>query len=72
MLIQKMMQVPNRSYTMKEQDLAPIAPKKRLVPTLGNKEICERHYTQMNISVIYTMILLIKEPSGKPIAQLTT
>ena len=38
-----------RTYTMKEQDLAPIAPKKRLVPTLGNKEICERHYTQMNI-----------------------
>ena len=68
----KMMQVPNRSYTMKEQDLAPIAPKKRLVPTLGNMEICERHYTQMNIiiSVMYTMILLIKEPSGKPIAQL--
>ena len=23
----EMMQVPNRSYTMKEQDLAPIAPK---------------------------------------------
>ena len=44
-----MMQVPNRSYTMKEHDLAPIAPKKRLVPTLGNKKICERHYTQMNI-----------------------
>ena len=39
-----MMQVPNRSYTMKEQDLAPIVPKKRLVPTLGNKDICERHY----------------------------
>ena len=35
MLIQKMMLVPNRSYTMKEQDLAPIALKKRLVPTLG-------------------------------------
>ena len=45
----KMMQVPNRSYTMKEQDLAPIAPKKRLVSTLGNKEISEKHYTQMNI-----------------------
>ena len=39
------MQVPNRLYTLKEQDLAPIAPKKRLVPTLGNKE---RHFTQMN------------------------
>ena len=45
----------------------------RLVPTLGNKEICKRHHTQMKsyiTSVICTMILLIKEPSGKPIAQL--
>ena len=61
-----MMQVPN---TMKEQDLAPIAPKKRLVSTLSSKEIREGHYTQMNTHH-KCMILLIKEPSNKPIAQL--
>ena len=34
-----------------KQDLVPIAPEKRLGPTLGNKEILERHYTQMNTQV---------------------
>ena len=45
---------------------------KRLVPTLGNKEICEsiKHKWTYIMNVTYTMILLIKEPSGKPIAQL--
>ena len=43
-----MMQVPNISYTLKEQDLAPIALKRELGSTLSNKQICERHYTQMN------------------------
>ena len=32
----KMMQVPNRSNTLKELDLAPIAPKRKLGSTLGN------------------------------------
>ena len=40
-----MMQVANRPYTMKEQDLVPIAPKKRLVPTLGNKKMCKTLHT---------------------------
>ena len=31
-----------------KHDLAPIAPKKRLSSTLGNKEILKRRYTQTN------------------------
>ena len=31
-----------------KQDLAPIAPKKRLSSTLSNKEILERRYMQTN------------------------
>ena len=55
-----------------KQDLAPIAQKKRLSSTLGNKEILEGHYIQMNThhKCNYTMILLIKELSSKAIAQL--
>ena len=52
-----------------KQDLAGIAPEKRLGSALGNKEILERRYTQMNTHN-KCMILLIKELSSKAIAQL--
>ena len=54
-----------------KQDLAPIAPKKRLSPTLSNKEILEKHYMQTNTHhKCNTMILLIKKLPCKAIPQL--